>query len=194
MKIKNLRGECQHCGGVIEFHAEHAGGTADCPHCGQATELFLATPAEESSPLGKKPVFFFIIAALILLGGLVATNYAFKRAKRMKAAQQIQAQPANTSPADPFAANGFRVSTAIISKADGSTITHATGSIVNTSNRQRFGVRVELELQDAAGAKVGSASDYQKVMEVGATWSFRALVVEKNAAAAKIISVTETVK
>ena len=60
--------------------------------------------------------------------------------------------------------------------------------------RQRFGVKVEVELYDAAGVKVGVASDYQKVVEAGAEWVYRALVVETKAASAKVITVNESVK
>ena len=169
LKIKNLRGVCQHCGGPIEFHAEAAGTTADCPHCSQPTELMLAQPPEEDSPLRTKAIVFAIIAVVILIGGLVGASIALKRAKRLRAEQgTIAAKP--TEPAarlDPFAQNGFRVSSVSLGKGQGSSLVYAVGSIVNTTNRQRFGVKVELDLFDAAGVKVSMASDYQKVMEKG---------------------------
>ena len=86
------------------------------------------------------------------------------------------------------------MSSVSLGKGQGSSLVYAVGSIVNTTNRQRFGVKVELDLFDAAGVKVSMASDYQKVMEAGAEWNYRAMVVEKTAAAAKVTSVNESVK
>ena len=194
LKIKNLRGECQHCGGPVEFHAEHVGTTAECPHCGQQTELLLAAPPEEESPVRKKAIGFTVIAVLILGGGLIAANIALKRAKRLQAERQQvgQVTPAKTAaPADPFAAQGFRVSPVTVEQGQGSSLVYAVGVIANTSNQQRFGVKVELELHAADGSKLGTASDYQKVIEPGVEWKFRALVVDKRVAAAKISTIKE---
>ena len=194
LTIKNLRGECQQCGGTIEFHAEAAGTTADCPLCGQPTELLLARPPEEGSPLRTKAIVFTIIAVVILVGGLVAASVALKRAKRMRAEQVTPAaKPTeSTAPLDPFARNGFRVSAVSLGKGQGSAIIYATGSISNMTSRQRFGVKVELELLNDAGVKVGAATDYQSVMEAGAEWKYRAMVIEKRAVAAKVTAVNES--
>lgn len=40
---------CQRCGQPVEFEAEHAGTTIDCPHCGRHTVLFI--PAKAQSPI-----------------------------------------------------------------------------------------------------------------------------------------------
>ena len=196
MKIKNLRGECEHCGGPIEFHAEHVGTTANCPHCEQPTELMLAQPPEEGSPLRTKAIVFTAIVAVIVIGGIVGASVALKRAKRMRAEQPqtFTKTEEPTASLDPFARNGFRVSPVTLSKGQGSSIVYATGSISNTTIRQRFGVKVDLELLDATGMKVGMASDYKSVMEAGAEWSYRALVVEKKAVSAKVAAVNESVK
>jgi hypothetical protein len=79
-------------------------------------------------------------------------------------------------------------------QGQGSSIIYVTGAISNTTTRQRFGVKVELELLDAAGEKVGVTSDYQKVMEAGASWNYRALVVEKKAVTAKVAAVNESAR
>lgn len=93
LKIKNLRGECQHCGGPIEFHAEHTGTTAECPHCGQPTELMLALPPEEKSPLRRKAVIFAVVSLVILLAGLIALGWLLKRAQsRAKAVPTSERQ------------------------------------------------------------------------------------------------------
>src|SRR6478736_5762950 len=148
LKIKNLRGECQ--------------------HCGQQTELMLALPPEESSLVQKKAIVLTVIAILILGGGLVAANIALKRAKRLQTQRQeaTQVEQAKAAaPADPFAAQGFRVSPVTVEQGQGSSLVYVVGTVTNAGNRQRFGVKVELELFAADGSKAGAASDYQKVLE-----------------------------
>ncbi len=194
LKIKNLRGECQHCGGPIEFHAEHTGSTADCPHCGQPTELMLAPPPDEPSPVPKKAIAFTVVALLILGGGLVAANLALKRAKRLQAQRPPVAQVEPAKPvasADPFAGQGFRVSSVSIEPGAGSSLVYAVGAITNVTTRQRFGLKVELELFAADGSPAGGTSDYQKVLEPGGVWKYRALAMDKRATTAKIVGIKE---
>lgn len=195
LKIKNLRGECQHCGEPIEFHAEHAGTVADCPHCGQPTELLLAPPPEEGSPVRTKAIIFGALAVIILMGGLVGAVIALKRAQRLKEERLEFAKteaPSPPAPADPFAPLGFRGSVVTLERATNNSLVYAVGTIANLSNRQRFGVKVELELLDDAGSKIGEARDYRSVMEPKAEWRFRATVVEKKAVAARIMAIKES--
>jgi hypothetical protein len=61
----------------------------------------------------------------------------------------------------------------------------------NDSDHQRFGIRIEIEVIDSVGNKVGTAKDYRAVLEPRQTWRFRALVLDKRAAAARLVSVDE---
>jgi len=80
---KFLNGECKECGGSLEFPADIVGTTANCPHCGKPTELLLATPALERS-IPTKTIVYAVITILILIGGLIATLVALKRAERLR--------------------------------------------------------------------------------------------------------------
>lgn len=75
--------------------------------------------------------------------------------------------------------------------AKGSRLVYVTGVLKNDSDHQRFGVRVELDLLDAATNKVGTATDYRQMLEPRATWQFRALVTDRRATAAKLAGVKE---
>jgi len=195
MQTKKLRGECQQCGRPIEFEAEVIGTTADCPYCGQPTELMLDLPVDPVSPSRSKAIIFAIIVLVILVGGGGGIIVALKRAQRLSARKPESVTPAASQttpvPADPLAAIGFRASSVTLDKGDGSSIVYAVGMIGNLTNRQRFGVRVELELLDASGGKVGSTSDYRATLEPNEEWHFRALVVEKKAVSAKIVAIKE---
>lgn len=189
---KYLKGECQHCGGHLEFSAEAAGTTAACPHCGQATDLFLAVP-EHKTAVPVKTIVWTAITVLILIGGLIGVMIALKRAQRLAAANKIApaARPVAATPPDPFAQAGFHVSAITLEDTPGSSLVYAVGTVRNATNRRRFGVKVELELFDADGKSIGAAKDYQATIEPQAEWKFKALVVESKVASAKITSIKE---
>jgi hypothetical protein len=193
---KYLRGDCQHCGGHIEFPAESTGLTTECPHCSQQTELLLAAPPKEPT-VPVKTVVYTIIAVLILAGGLVGALIAMNRLQRAAEQRKAASTSATTQnavspkPADPFAQAGFGVSAVTLEKASGSSLVYAVGTIRNTTARRRFGVKVEIELLDASGGKVGAATDYQQSLEPKTEWHFKALVLDSKAASARLVSIKE---
>jgi len=201
-KTKFLKGECQHCAGHLEFPAEMAGLAADCPHCGQQTELLLAAPPEEPT-IPRRTIVWAVIGIVILVMGLVGAIAALKRAERWAARQKHQAESAAVvegqsnapvdaaSMEDPQAQNGFVVSAVVLEKAAGTSLVYAVGTVKNTSDHKRFGVKVELDLFDAGDQKVGTATDYQQVMETNSVWQFKALVVDTKAATAKVAGIKE---
>lgn len=193
---KYIKGECQHCGGHLEFQADQVGLVADCPHCSQATELLLARPREE--PAVPRSSLIWSVIALIILGlGLAGSLVALRMAQRRMGPRRSPPQVATsapseaTMPTDPLAQQGFSASPVQLEKALGTSLVYATGVLKNTEARQRFGVKIELALADAEGKQVGTATDYQQVLEPGGEWKFRALVVDGKATSAKILVVKE---
>ena len=75
--------------------------------------------------------------------------------------------------------------------AKGSRLVYVTGMLKNDSDHQRFGVRVELDLFDAATNKVGTATDYRQMLEPRATWQFRALATDRRTVNARLAGVKE---
>lgn len=192
--IKNVRGVCQQCGGLIEFRADATGTISTCPHCRQETELVLDVPGGAKSGLGLKALIFGIVALLILGGGLGAALYALKRAEQVKSRRAAANTPelkVAGAAGDPFAQIGFAVSPVQLESGASNGLVFAVGTVKNVTGRQRFGVRVELELTDAAGARVGTARDYHTLLEANGQWRFRALVAEKRTVGARVQSVTE---
>jgi hypothetical protein len=198
-RLKYLKGECVHCGGPIGFPADSIGTTADCPHCGQPTELMLARPKDESALPGKTiawTVATVLILGLGLVGAMVALHMAQQRVrpKSEPVAPQPAAAPAtNAAPdvEDPAVKAGFGASAINLEKGQGTSLVYAVGMLTNTANRQRFGVKVELDLLDDAGQKIGGAKDYQQVIEPHGEWQFKALVVDSKAKSAKVAAVSE---
>lgn len=201
--MKQLRGECQHCSGPFEFPAESIGLQAQCPHCGQQTELMLQRPPEEPS-LPRRVIAWTVAAIIVLALGLVGAMLALKRAERWAARQKhpVEASAAvqtTNAPSEPTAESaspeqsaGFEVSAIALEKAPGTSLVYAVGMVKNKANKQRFGLKLELDLLDSGGQKVGTAKDYQAVLEPGAEWRFKALVVEpKGVVSAKVAALKE---
>jgi hypothetical protein len=151
-------------------------------------------PPEEESPVRRKAIVFTVVAVVILAGGLIGAVLALKRAQKM-VGKQPAAVPAKAPPAEaanPFAAQGFRVSAITVEKTSGRKLAYAQGSVFNTSTQQRFGVKIELDLFDAEGKWVANASDYTGNIEPNAEWKFRAPVIQSKAVSAKVASIKET--
>jgi len=87
LRTKHLKGQCQWCGGHIEFPAETVGTSIDCPHCGKSTELMLALPPEEPT-IPRSTIVWTLVTILLLLAGLGGALIALKRAERKAAVQQ----------------------------------------------------------------------------------------------------------
>jgi hypothetical protein len=88
--------------------------------------------------------------------------------------------------------NGFSVLDVKIVKTPNTSLTYASGTIRNEMDRQRLGVTVEIDLFDGGGNKLGNARDYNRdPIEPHGAWAFRALLVQKNAAAAHVRNIHE---
>jgi hypothetical protein len=202
-RTKFLKGECQHCAGHLEFPAEMAGLPTDCPHCGKQTELLLAARTDE--PIIPRRTIVWAVIGIVILGlGLVGSLVALKRAERWAARQKRHAESAvaiegstnaqaeiTPSTEEPQSQNSFLVSAVALEKAPGTSLIYAVGTVKNTSDHQRFGVKVELDLFDGNEQKVGTATDYQQVMETNTVWRFKALVVDSKATSAKVAAIKE---
>lgn len=101
---------------------------------------------------------------------------------------------AGMMPAGGFSTNNFRVAGLTIERprgTKGSRLTYVTGMLQDLSGNKRFGVRVDLNLLDRSGAKVGLATDYTAVIEPMGLWRFRALVLDRRAATAGLAAIRE---
>jgi len=78
--IATAKCPCNQCSQKIEFEAEHAGETIQCPHCGMDTVLFIphdkpaarhAAPVTRRSIAMPSPTAIKILIAVLALGGMV---------------------------------------------------------------------------------------------------------------------------
>jgi len=194
--VKYLKCSCLHCRSNIEFPADAIGTTIDCPHCGAPTELYLPEPVSTDSG-SKKPLVIAVVGILIVAVGLGAAFSALNTAKRMALKKQDAAK-AVAAPAEapepavpPPPKDGMSTSTIELEKTPGSSLVYAVGTVTNDMSKRRFGLKIEIELLDSVGKKIGTAKDYLKVLDEGGEWHFRAMVMDAKAASARLGSIKE---
>lgn len=191
-----LKCACEKCGGHIEFPSAGVGQTIPCPRCGAPTILLARpvktsrVPAKFSATAGGKMFLALGLFALIAIS-IVASLRLF-RAKIFSSVPPplvqpiVSPAPTNLAPKKVFMRlNDFNVGAVKLKKTDGSSLVYAVGTIANDSDRQRFGVRITLDLLDADENKIGTASDYVSVIEPHRNWQFKALLTQPKVAIAK---------
>ena len=90
---KFLKGECQHCGGHLEFPAESIGLAATCPRCGRETELMLATPPVEPT-VPRRVILWTAVTVVMLMAGLVVLLAGLRHFERQAARQRPKSSAA----------------------------------------------------------------------------------------------------
>jgi hypothetical protein len=198
---------CQHCGGHIEFPTEGAGQTISCPHCQWQTPLTISHPAPAvevggGAKLRKRIFAVFAVAAIVVAGAGIGVLHFLKPTAVEPPPNQSSAA-GGTAPGDagpipvakpvppPDPWHGLKAGKVSLEKPGDGRLIYAVGTVRNTSDRQRFGVKVQLDVVDAQGDTLGSATDYTQVMDPGKEWNFKALVTDRNAAAAKLVNISE---
>jgi hypothetical protein len=203
--IGYLKGQCENCGGHLEFPAAGTGLKIDCPHCGVQTTLTNNPPVEaartEDFPAGPKSKFSVVGGSIILILIMAAAGgafYWFKKPESDPPGLLPTAPPATTpaeipTPAPPSpATNDLLVAGPVtLQKTDGSALVYAVGTVKNNSDRQRFGVKIELDLLDAQDNKIGTTSDYIAILEPHKNWQFRALLAQPKAVKANAVEIEE---
>ena len=202
-ETKYLKCACVSCAGHIEFPADAIGSTVPCPHCGWQTELTLEAPPVLSTPSSRSLKWIIaggvillvgvvgVVAALIVASRVMKKGRASRPVARTAAAinNQTRSKPALESSINRI--NDFSFSGVAVENIPGSTLIYARGTLKNETENQRFGVTVEIELLDKSGVKIGTAKDYVDLIEARAEWKFRASVLQKNVASARVANVKE---
>jgi hypothetical protein len=190
---------CKNCGGHIEFPSRGTGSTIKCPHCQGTTKL---EPEPDHARGGRRRSFVLLslVMAGVLAAGWVWWNFSKPFPSTAPEMPVAKTAPANTGnpivkpvppppPVDPW--NGFAPGPITLEKSGNGRLIYAIGKIRNETDRQRFGVKVEVELFDAQKTKVGSATDYAAWIDAHKEWNFKAMVTDKSAISAKLSKISE---
>jgi hypothetical protein len=183
---------CLNCGGNIEFPSGRAGELVDCPHCGGQTKLVSAPENPGALPTRKSAN---VIGAILLVLILVVVGELYYRLKaKQSALPALVLTPAITNVFIPKAFqdfDDFKISKITLKKSEEGGLVYAFGVVKNDTNRQRFGVKVTLDLHDAKDATIGSTSDYLAVLEPHQGWHFKALLTDPKAVSAVLARIEE---
>lgn len=180
------------------------------PRAPKPRQLPAATPAPApvvESGFGKRTLLLAVLT-LIVVGALAGGGFYLRKNRGSKSAE-TGVTPTNAAPVTvstdtnsaafnapvtatkPKKLEDLNVGNPSLEKAKSGSLVYAVGVLKNQSDHQRYGVRVEFELLDASGKTVGKASDYKDVIEPRKEWRYRALVLTKKAASARLVSVNE---
>lgn len=195
-KPDSFKCACGHCGGHIEFPAGAAGQTVPCPHCGKPA--LLAEPASSAAKASVRPMVL-VVALLVALAAGVAGFIWLKKpaadstpaAEPDKTMATATNPPVAVAPPDEAVTNRFAVSAIKLESTPGSSLVYVTGLVRNMDERQRYGVKVVLQLFDTNEAPVGLATDYDQIVETNGEWHFKALVMSSKAMSAQLSTVVE---
>jgi hypothetical protein len=212
-----VKGACRRCGGHIEFPAAAAGSTVPCPHCGQPTALAPTGPLPVQAPdraVTSRRAWLGVTVAVLVAAASVTAAFLWKQRARPNVAApgvvSAAKPPASPEPTNapvttnvPVVApvvppprieaqtNDFAILPFGLEQTPGSSLVYVTGTVRNLSDQQRFGVKVEFGLFDANDTPVGSATDYQSVLDPHAEWHFRALVMASKTVSARFRAIGE---
>jgi hypothetical protein len=208
-----LKGSCKRCGNHIEFPEAARGRVINCPHCGQATELSVDQPSASMEDAGDantdaalKPKHSstpLLIGICVLVAGLAAGAIFFLKqhhtapvtasATPTETAVQPTASQPGTQPATPPSESigPLQAGKIQLEKTPGTSLVYVVGTVTNDSDHERFGVTIQLELLNRAGAKVGNAQDYTSNLQPHSNWKFHALVTDSGTTSARVKTITE---
>jgi hypothetical protein len=181
-----LKCPCQNCGGSIEFPTSGIGEIINCPHCGEQTKLV--------SPklVGKSATSIgLVLAVLCLVTSSMGIYWRMTQKLGPPTAQGAQTSTKAAIPKAFIETNDFQIGKITLKKANGSGLVYAQATVTNVTDRQRFGVKIELDLFNAQDDKIGSASDYLAVLEPHKAWQFNALLTEPKTVEAKLANIEE---
>jgi hypothetical protein len=106
--------------------------------------------------------------------------------------------PTNIAPAKPAVVekkpkslDDLKVSAVQLEKAKVGSLVYAIGTVTNASEFQRFGVKVELNLFNGNGKKLGVTKDYKDIIEPHREWQFHAMILDAKTTSAAVSSITE---
>jgi len=147
----------------------------------------------------RKRLFLGLAVVSLIVVAAGAGAFFWLKRHPVESAPSAQSPPVvTTTPApppkpvpapDPW--HGLKASAVSLEKSADGRLIYAVGTVRNSSDHERFGVKVDLDVLDHEGDKIGSATDYTQVLEPEKEWKFRALVTDRKAAQAKLADIKE---
>jgi hypothetical protein len=156
-------------------------------------------PRRAGAGLGKKILRVILIAAIVVAADVGGVYWYHARHNPTPIPPPIVTAPITkpsapvavvpVAPPDPW--HGLMAGPVTLEKTPGSHLVHAIGILRNTSDHERFGVTVQLNVYNEDNEKIGTATDYTSSIVAGKEWRFKALVTDRAAKSAQLTAVKE---
>jgi len=195
-----LKCTCAHCGHSIEYTIEEAGKTLECPNCKEKSLLPLAeTPNQRpaskpgQTPSNSKPVnrVGIGIAGVLIIGTMVLLPQLLHRHEtpaNVETPPAVLPQPPRTKM--PKSLNDLKIGSFTLQRRDND-LWFVVGDIANVSDTLHRGIKVELELRDAQGLKVGSLDAFINELVPHGMWHVLARTSDPRAASVRVAGIKE---
>ena len=161
---------------------------AATPPAGKVPLKFDRPEPAAKSKLSKQAVIAIVVAAVVVGLGIAAAALVPKLKGRGKPTPGKQTQSGGASGSSAGPMGELQLLENRFHKANDSGLIFVLGTVTNHTKVQFYNLKIEFELFDDAGTKVGTATDLANNLEGGKTWLFKAPVLDKQAAAAKLSS------
>ena len=192
-----LKCACVHCDQPIHYSAEEVGQIAECPNCKEKS-LLPPPPAEP----GAKPyrpasrmssARWVAVGAFVLLvaGALVLLPRLRHQEPAPTEAQSAPVALPQPGVKGPRSLNDLKIGAFSLQPIRGSDSRIASGDIQNISQTYHRGIKVELELRDAQGLKVGSQDAFINELVPHGMWHVLARTSDPRAASVRVAGIKE---
>jgi|ERR1043166_1135191 DNA-directed RNA polymerase subunit RPC12/RpoP len=189
--------DCPHCSHKMKLAAPGRAEASDstpaepqpCPTCGAPLPAGSDICPNCAGAPQKKGVLVWILA-LVVVCAAAAFFIWQKKSKSQATTKTSVPAPAPQSVAETVAPTNavaqmkpksladLKAGDVTLEKAKDGNLVYAVGELKNDSDFQRFGIKIELDLLDAKGGKLGLATDYIQMLQPNENWHFRALITD----------------
>jgi hypothetical protein len=162
---------CPTCGLEVSRKAK------SCPACNTVLKKSVAIP--------WKPLAVAAGVVVLAVGGWLGWAKWKSRSGAATGPTATAGEPAKPK----RVGKGLEVLQYQLEKLPDRSLVYVVGTVTNGSDNQIFGLRVNFDVADKDGNNLGTATDYLDVLEPWKDWNFRALVLDTNAASAKLVKI-----
>jgi hypothetical protein len=202
---QQLKCVCVHCDEFIHYPVEKVGQVAECPNCKQKSRL--PPPPEPSQPATKTPkprqppvqtspsrwIFIAVAVGLFALAAVLVPS-TLRRLRPAPVDQNIPATHTDLPPPVVKRArslNDLKIGSFSLQPLPGTDSRMAAGDIQNVSETVHQGIKVELEVRDAQGLKIGTLDAFINELDAHATWHVLARTSDPRAATVRVAGIKE---
>ncbi len=182
---------------MLEIQGPPLPETKICPGCA-ATMKFLDTDCLHCQDLRRqrgRRALMVATACLVVLIGVIWLEVSHLRVETVPVAARTVAHVAAPLPQPevkmPKPVKDLKAGKFYLEQARGSDLVMAVGDIMNVSDNVYYRLRVDLDLLDANGTKIGTVNDYSTELAPNQTWHCLVRVNNPKAVSVRFVGIKE---